>query len=650
MILLSFLLLVVSTYLVLRFFRMVNAVDRLLVFILIAFSQLVLILTVLGLFYAMDQPYLVLIIQAGITAALYLWHKSRRNPLKIELPRRGLPPRWLRDNLIKSNSWLLGLILVSAANLLLNLVYVFAVPPSNNDALAIHLARVGMWHQTGSWLPWNTHVVWQLTFPMNAELVSYWTLLFTKSEHLLNFFPLLCGYLSVWLVYLLCHAATKNWQVSTLSALIWAAYPLVNLNFTSARHDHVSTFLLLAAVFYSWRYLQDKRKSYLFLSGLALGLAIGTNLSVSGYLPALFIALIYLWLVTKKIDFRSTAWFAIYSLGSFLVFSSAIYISNYLHFGSLLGPDALEMTSARTISGGSGIFSHIFLMTGRWLYQLVDLQLIPAAYLTKLMGIKAWLPMLISRNLGVSLETGASQLNQHTFTYLKQVPFSEDSAWFGLLGVLIFLLVLVWLLRRSRTSLSKLMLILLITVPITFSLVRSGWTPFDGRYFMPLFAFLAVPFAMFLNEFPAKWGKAFYVFLSVLSIITIGLTIYNNPAKSFWGDSAFYARHRFDSITIQSYATKPMVYLVDQAVPAEGVLGIATDYIVYYEYGLFGERFTRKIIPVYPAERVCDPDWLVSQGIEYLLVDYAQAGYPPCSLKIYPEVKSMKDWMVLRVQ
>ena len=67
---------------------------------------------------------------------------------------------------------------------------------------------------------------------------------------------------------------------------------------------------------------------------------------------------------------------------------------------------------------------------------------------------------------------------------------------------------------------------------------------------------------------------------------------------------------------------------------------------VYYEYGLFGENFTRTIVPIVPQEKICDQKWLDEHSIQYLLVDYDDPEYPGCSLGIYQDLKSMKNWIV----
>ncbi|MBE0687686.1 MAG: glycosyltransferase family 39 protein, partial [Anaerolineaceae bacterium] len=268
---------------------------------LILISLIILVMTVSGLFYQMNQPLFVLVFQIILlfitTVVSRFWLKPEQPLFPFPLPRLNL-----KEKRITTPVWAFLITTVTVA--ILNLVYVLFVPPNNNDSLAIHLARIGMWDQSGSWLPWNTKVVWQLTFPMNAEIVSYWTLLFTRGEHLLGLIAYISGYLSIILIYHLGLEITSRKSLALLSALTWAAFPVVQMNFSSTRHDHVSSFMLIAAVYFFYHHLKEKNNGYLVLSGLGIGLSIGTNYSVAGYLPGLALFFLIYWLVFHKITFK----------------------------------------------------------------------------------------------------------------------------------------------------------------------------------------------------------------------------------------------------------------------------------------------------------------------------------------------------------
>ncbi len=613
---------------------------------LVFFSIIIFVMTISGLFYQMNNPWAVLGFQFVFLVITSLvtryWMIPKQESFPFKIPKFDLKTR-------KPSFPEALFLLITVGVAVLNFIYVLFVPPNNNDSLAIHLARIGMWDQTGSWLPWNTKVVWQLSFPFNAEAFSYWTLLFSRGEHLLGLITYISGYLSILVVYKLAQEVTQKRGIALISALTWAAFPVVQLNFTSTRHDHPSSLLILTAIYFFYQHLKQRNLSYLVLSGLSLGLSIGTNYSVAGYLPGIAILFVLYWVVCKRITFREMVIIGGASLLAFLLFSSPVFISNMVSFGSPLGPDALEMTSQASALEDSSKIEHIGLMAGRWGYQIVDFQGIPEPYLGKMMQMKAVIPEGIAERSGVSLEKNSSLLNQHVFNYEEHIPFSEDSSWFGLVGTFVFFVVSIYVLVVTVKKKHPLMVftsIFIITTPIAFSFVRPGWTPYDGRYFIILFAMLCVGLAALVDNLPKLLSGILIYAITILSIVILLLSIYENPAKSFWGYKAFWKIHRFDAISAQSYDTKEMIYLVDQTVPEDGVLGIATSTDIYYEYGLFGEHFTRTIVPINPDDLVCDPAWLDGKGIEYLLIDYGEDGYPSCSMGGYQDLKSMKNWIV----
>jgi len=646
---LSFLIFLMVSLQVNRYLHYKQWLDWFLGGFLVFIAQIILVMTLSGLFYQMNNPVFVLGFQCVLlvlsTAISRFWLIPKEKYFPFVLP-------GFKTKIDKKNLPIVAFFVVSLGVAILNLVYVLFVPPNNNDSLAIHLARVGMWDQFGSWLPWNTKVFWQLTFPMNAELISYWTLLFTRSEHGLGLITYLTGYFSAILVYQLGYELSQKKSLALLAALTWAALPVVQMNFSSTRHDHSSSFMLIAAVYFFYYHLKEKNTSYLILSGLALGMTIGTNYSAGGYLPGILIFFLFAWLMTRKIKFIELVVLGISSILAFFVLSAPIYISNFIHFGTPLGPDALEMTSQSTLQDDASTMEHIGLMAGRWMYQIIDFQGIPEPYLSKLMAYKAIIPALINEKTGFTLEVNKSLLNQHTFGYQDHILFSEDSSWFGLIGIFLFFIVTIYILVITIKNKHPIMVfssILIFTVPLSFSFLRSGWTPYDGRYFITLFVFISLGMVVMLNQFKPVLRLVFIYTISLLSILILLMSVYGNPAKAFWGYKAFWKQHRFDSISAQSYDTKEMLYLVDQTVPEDGVLGIANQSTVYYEYGLFGEHFTRTILPVFPDEQICDNDWLVENGIQYILVDAGNPEYPACSLSDYEYLKSMKKWIVFKI-
>ena len=627
-----------------RFLQYEKFFDWLVGFVLIVVAEMVTIFTLAGLFYRMNDQFVILLMQTGLlgTVLLITWR------LRAHL--HSLP--WLTKKSFDLSEFprvLLGFAFIMLGVLALNLINVLFVSPNNNDSLMIHLARVGMWHQTGSWLPWNTPAVWQLSFPFDSEMMAFWSLLFLKREMLLAFFPLLSGILSAGIIYHLGVALFQKKAFALWAALIWLTLPVVQLNLSSSRHDHVSTFMLLAAFYFLVCGVKMKNATCWFLVGFSLALSIGTNMGVATYLPGIAVILLFAWLVLKKLSFQAILYIIVSSLVCFLLFSSPIYISNFIHFGTPLSPDADSMVGEDSINMSSPV-EHFLLMNGRWAYQLLDCRGLPdplAGYCHK---AKAAVFHWIDAKTGLSLETEKALFNQYLFSYDEFYPLTEDSAWYGIVGAGLFIGVGVYSLivasKRKEFFFISISLFIL-TIPITQSILWAGWKPYDGRYFLFFSALLCVGAVDLLDRLkPALRMGTIYV-SSLLALMILAVTILQNPAKSFYGYRAFYQIHRYDMISAQSYFTKEMLYLVDQTVPETATLGLARSDREFYEYGLFGEHFTRQIVPVYPVENVCDLDWLQAQEIEYLLFNVEDEDMPDCEVEGYEYLGSMKNWMIL---
>ena len=86
--------------------------------------------------------------------------------------------------------------------------------------------------------------------------------------------------------------------------------------------------------------------------------------------------------------------------------------------------------------------------------------------------------------------------------------------------------------------------------------------------------------------------------------------------------------------------------MVEANVPADATIGLLT-YGTFLEYPFFREDFRRRLVQVYPPERVQDEAWLKAQGIEYLLV----LAPPGISLPNIPDglspVAAVGNWTLL---
>ena len=614
--------------------------EAILAWALVGFACLVFVFTIANQLKGLGSRQVVLGLQAGLLlVSVISWLLAQRPKI--------IPESKVEINLgafckERKNWFLLILAICVAGVLLLSVVLNYIVPPNNNDALSYHVARIVRWMQQGSTSPWETPFVWQLSFPLNAQLVYLWTLLFTNSDHFIAFIPMIAGLLTSLIIYLLAQELGFSRRNAVFSALIWLTLPVVQLHLTSVRHDLISTWLFLSTFYFFHRWGKTREFAYLLLSALALALVVGTNFSIAAYLPGMVLMLL-LGFVFYRYSFKQVLQWVGVTLLCFLLFSSPVYVSNTVYFGSPLGPDAAQMTSA-AVAEEMPVGKYIVVNATRWFYQLLDFSWLPQPVQQALVSAKAGLARLVFTPLGLNLEGDIATLDAHRFTWGRLYQLQEDEAWFGLVGgLLIFPTSLAAFVQGlKRKDILRIMpFVFFLTVLITCSLIRPGWTPFDGRYFMPLAAMCMAFLSLWLQGKGAKGVEAIVVAVSIFSMAMVGLF---NPAKQVIGGAAIWKMNRIDMLTRQSYSSKEMLYLAE-AIPSGATVGVAAKPQNYQEYGLFGADFSRKVVNIDPLENIANLNWLDARGVKYLLVKANDVGglHPPQEFRY---VDSLGDWIL----
>ena len=640
--LLSVVILGASTLLIVSLFHLQRVSETILAWALVAFATLVLVFQIANLFGKLNAVGFILLLQSILLIfVVVLWGYLQRPRL---IPRISFKIQFLSILKDKQNWPIIGLLGALLAATLLYFVLIYVVPPNNVDALSIHLARVLKWKQLGSYYPWETRNVWQVSFPVNAQLTYLWTILFTNTDHFIAYIPCMAGLLTALVVFLLAQEMGFDVQPSVFAGAVWLAFPVVQLHLTSVRHDLISTWLFLNCLYFFYRWVCSRKLVYMVLSALALGLVVGTNFSIATYLPGFFILLL-MGIIVRRYKVRDVLYFGGLALLAFLLFSSPIYISNTIHFGSPVGPDAAAMTSTALASELS-IGQYLGINITRWSYQFLDFSALPRPISAIFINGKARLMENLIGLLNFEFEGDLATMNAHVFYWKTQYALQEDEAWFGLIGVLlVFPTAIAAFIRgiKKRELLFAAPLFFLVTSMVTCSLIRPGWTPYDGRYFLPLAAICAALLPMWFESGKIKMIVQYAVML--VSVLSIMMSVVYNPAKQIIGGASVWKMNRIDQITRQSYSSKEMLYLVGAAIPEDAVVGIASDYLDYQEYGVYGEGFTRTVIDVFPPERISDNEWLAEQSIEYLLVLVSE-GYPDAVADDYQYVDSLGDWSV----
>lgn len=555
----------------------------------------------------------------------WLWHAGGRPDLFA--PLRGLRAglRSLRSAPLES-LFAAGIGLVVAASAALIVI----VPPNNNDSLSTHLSRIGYWLQHGSFLPWPTSRILQVIYPVDAQLNIFWTVVFTRSERLVGAVQWLAALACAAGVGMLARQMGARRRAAAFAALVFLSFPLVILQSTTPQNDLVAAALYMACTaFFLRAFAAPARPALpsLLLSALALGLGLGTKQTVYFLLPGLgLLALASAWKAGRP-GLRALLRWGMAALAAFVLFGASLNWINLRTFGSPFGPPDLVESSV----GGERIESLLYNVP-RLALQSIDVSGLPNpldGYAYKAIGRAARAVFLA---VGLDLEGTRFAMPGHSFAFVHKNEMQEDHAWYGplswaLLGPCM-LAAFVQGLRRRDPARIFLPLSALLFLGIDAAL-RPGWDPFQGRYFAPVVAVNAA-FLALLDRPGRVWSglRAAAALLAV--IIAVNVTLYN-PAKPLVGKQArnvpVLTADRITVMTVQAFFMREPLRMVERLVPSDAVLGLYTPGYMW-DYPLFGPRFTRRLVPIYPFESVSDLNRMKSQGIQYLLVQEGIAPVP----------------------
>ncbi len=531
---------------------------------------------------------------------------------------------------------------------------VYAVPPNNNDSISTHMSRVGYWLQYGSFHPWPTQKLWQIIYPVNAQVQILWLVLFTRSDRLVGLVQWFSQFAAAVSVFGLARLLKADRAQSAFAALVFLTFPIVNLQSSTTQNDLV-TAALFAAAFYLFFYAARQRSTpAALLSGLALGLGIGTKQTVILMLPGFGLGILLAWLGFRQVDFRRLLAFSISTLVSFLLAGSAIFFINFAEYRNPLGPP--EKVAESTASFQSPL-TFLLVNSSRFLYQAADLGGLPESLVKSGIQLKAAIARPLFDLLGLPLESSAAVAHQHVFQYEMRQYLQEEQAWYGPIGFLVLVPLTLWGLIsgiRRRDALRCAVFLAAVGFLVTIVLFKKGWSPTQGRYFMPVAAVSTPLLAFWLRR---GWQRGLGWLLMALALGVMFRATFTNPAKPLRDIRAIYPPNpnietiykldRVQLITLQSGGTAGLCRLVERDVPPDGSLGIATQDEYYQEYCFFGEHFTRHLTAVYPPERVSDSAWLREQGVEYLLVHEAQ-GYPAYLDPAFQALDRSGEWLLYR--
>jgi hypothetical protein len=266
------------------------------------------------------------------------------------------------------------LLIVSVTNVLL----VLFTPPNEWDSMTGHLNRVIRYIQRGTMehfggTNWNMD-----TYPKSPTTIQIYTYLISgKIENAMK----LIHYLSYWItivsVFGISQRIGRNLSASIFCALAYSLFLDFLVQAISTETDIVLTAYLSCLLYYLFTFYNTRETKYLYLAGLAFGVALGHKVTFVFLLPSLFVIMIYAVFIAPNFKvFFDRFWRLSVAIGlSLLIYTlPSGYVKNIQVFGHPIGPPtALSHQSIERAGSLSNLFEQGSRNVVRYAYDFFNL-------------------------------------------------------------------------------------------------------------------------------------------------------------------------------------------------------------------------------------------------------------------------------------
>ncbi|AKD54981.1 ArnT family glycosyltransferase [Spirosoma radiotolerans] len=524
-----------------------------------------------------------------------------------------------------------------------NLLLVLFTVPNEWDSMTGHLNRVMQYIQRGTMrhfggTNWNID-----TYPKSVCTLQIYTFLMTG--HFENGFKFI-HHLSYWTAIVAVFGIVQRIGQNRLSAsffcaLAYALLPDFLMQAITTETDIVLTAYLSVLLYMLFTYRntgtqQAADNRYLYLAGMAFGIAFGHKITFALLLPSVFVIMIYTVFLSRSlaITFGRT-----WRLAGAIVVGVCLwtlptgYLKNIEVFGHPIGPPtALKHQSVERAGSLGNLLEQGSRNMVRYGFDHINLDGIRNVKAGATVNHAMRQPLvLVEDKLHMRLDE-ETDFSIQPFAFDRKFVFYNANPYWGIFGFgLVFPLLILVLVGfiRSTPHLYLGVALLLHFAALSYS---APYDPFKGRYFIEtgLFGitFLAL---IFLHprtsvDVPERtlW-KTYVGLVTGLGCMSALMCVFlNTRALPFaWTapdgntfPSAFQA-DRIRQITIGRPDTYIPYKRFDELVPANATVALATindD----YEYPLYGPELSRRLIAIHPFEQGLKP---IPKNADYLFFD-----------------------------
>ncbi|MCU0468080.1 MAG: glycosyltransferase family 39 protein [Arcicella sp.] len=549
-----------------------------------------------------------------------------------------------------------GVLLISFGIIeITNLLLIIYTPPNEWDSMTGHLNRLLYYLQNGSMAHFGG-TNWNIdTYPKSICTIQIYNYLMSgKGE---NWFKAIhhSAYLIVGLgAFGIARNLSNNFSAGIFCALVIWLLPNVLMQSITTETDIVLASYLTCLVYFLFTYREKLWRRYLYLAGITFGIALGHKITFVFSFPPLFLIILYTVFYEErwsrvidiknpsfspvkqyeKITDNTTVFWLIFArfkhlfaglvIGICLFTLPTGYLTNIKVYHHPIGPPtALYHQSIERAGTKKNLLIQGSRNVVRYTLDMINLD-----------GFRNWEAGEQFNNLMkkpiIKLEKSTKLRLEETtdftivpFSYHKRFEFFNANPSLGIFGfALICPLILLVLIGVIRKGLAYYVLAMAFVLHFLALSYTAAYDPWKGRYMIST-AVYAVPFLTLLfTKFNIERqsfsiNKIYVGFIVLIGVSSGLLAVFLNarslPLAALGKPSAFDT----ERVAFQTWARPdiiPAYQKFNQLVPQNATVALATindD----YEYPLWGNKLTRKLIVINPFEKGVQP---IPQNAEYL--------------------------------
>ncbi|MFY9159479.1 glycosyltransferase family 39 protein [Aquirufa ecclesiirivi] len=493
----------------------------------------------------------------------------------------------------------------------LQITLVFNSPPNEWDSMTGHLNRVIYFLKQGS----MSHFIgtnWNIdTYPRSFCSLQVYPFLMSGYNEYLFKLPNIGSY---WIISFGIYGILKNlgvkFKTRLFLSMLFLFLPNVLMQSITTETDIVLAAYLCSIVYYLVAYRKQEKTIYLYLAGLTFGLALSHKITfVFSFIPLLILyAYCFLPVIQKKAFFVFKHVIIAHLLGIVLFVAATGYISNFIHYGHPIGPPTATQHQSVERAGSLGnLFVQGSRNVVRYGFDLFNLDGLRNIMVVEKLNHMMKTPF---RVIDQGLHLGLERVTEFTiipFTFDKRFEFYNGSPIYGSIFIFIILPSILMFIRRPNWTQG----LFLLAFAIHFATLAftAAYDPWKGRYMIssaiylfPLLGYMA----SYIFERKHTWSVNLIfgivvVIISLSAIFTLGLNIRALPFMAY-GKKSILELDRISALTINRPDITKAYQNFEKLVPNNAIVALGTindD----FEYPLWGEKFSRKLIPLNPFEQ-----------------------------------------------